>query len=374
MSVRDPPIQRPVPRRPFDFRSADASSPDLSLPPSPDSLPNQLEAKTNNGGGADASSISRTRSVLNLTSSTLFGIYSPTGYSNEREEPSTPWGTGAETPRDRMSIDDGKVSAFSGRNSSLFQKRTSQHVTQTPLPRYLLNLAFRTTLLFCIGMGYGLLVTHLHDDQQLAPFQVEGIIKPSYNWPYLVFWGVAGVGLGSLLPWVDTLWEDIPSSSDPTLEERPSTPGNEGSAGAPIGISQDWNPVVRSIGAFVGIAFAIVSLTLALVNPVLWYLIDRSKPGFLLSAAVGIVGTTVLLSLSPEMMPSPAAAPSISVPVTNASVANGAELYGGLVSQDTIECGTWIISVLFCSCVCFGNIGRRLALKTGRVVAKEEGL
>jgi Insulin-induced protein (INSIG) len=104
------------------------------------------------------------------------------------------------------------------------------------------------------------------------------------------------------------------------------------------------------------------SLTLALVNPVLWYLIDRSKPGFLLSAAVGLVGTTVLLGLNPEMMPSPATLvhPTSTLNATN-SLAN--ETLGGLVTKQTVECGTWFISVLFCSCVCFGNIGRRLALK-----------
>ncbi len=30
------------------------------------------------------------------------------------------------------------------------------------------------------------------------------------------------------------------------------------------------------------------------------------------------------------------------------------------VSAESVGVGTWIASVLFCSCVCFGNIGRRL--------------
>lgn len=108
-----------------------------------------------------------------------------------------------------------------------------------------------------------------------------------------------------------------------------------------------------------------VSLTLALVNPVLWYLIDRSKPGFLLSAFVGLVGTTVLLSLNPEMMPSPASSPSL---MTLNSTATPVVLaLSGIMTQKTIECGTWIISVLFCSTVCFGNIGRRLALQKRQI-------
>jgi hypothetical protein len=33
-----------------------------------------------------------------------------------------------------------------------------------------------------------------------------------------------------------------------------------------------------------------------------------------------------------------------------------------------VESGVWMLSVLFCSCVCFGNIGRRLAWGSSAVV------
>ncbi|KAI9871101.1 MAG: hypothetical protein M1830_003310, partial [Pleopsidium flavum] len=145
-------------------------------------------------------------------------------------------------------------------------------------------------------------------------------------------------------------------------DERPSSRSGSG-------MGADWNPVVRSIGAFIGIAFAIrklpwqstlqVSLTLALVNPVLWYLIDRSKPGFLLSTVVGLTGTAVLLGVNPEIVPPPA------TPSPRASTATAThDILGvdGMITNETIGVGTWIASVLFCSCVCFGNIGRRLAM------------
>lgn len=106
-----------------------------------------------------------------------------------------------------------------------------------------------------------------------------------------------------------------------------------------------------------------VSLTLALVNPVLWYLVDRSKPGFLLSMLVGLAGTAIALSVNPEIVPSPAA-PSPKAGAMNTSHERG--VYNGLVSSEGIGVGIWIASVLFCSCVCFGNIGRRLAGATGR--------
>ena len=96
---------------------------------------------------------------------------------------------------------------------------------------------------------------------------------------------------------------DAPVTSKPSLTSPPQT---------------DWALVIRGIGAFVGIVFAIrrlpwastmqVSLTLALANPFLWYLIDRSKPGFLLSAAVGLGGAALLMGLDPQVMPAPTAA------------------------------------------------------------------
>jgi hypothetical protein len=110
-----------------------------------------------------------------------------------------------------------------------------------------------------MGMGYGVLVKHLHDDRQLAPFQVEGIIKPRNDWRYLGFWGIAGVALGSLLPWVDTLFSA--EEPEPVFDgKRSPSPGKRQDAQETEGgiFGADWTPVVRSVGAFVGIAYAIV--------------------------------------------------------------------------------------------------------------------
>ena len=105
-----------------------------------------------------------------------------------------------------------------------------------------------------------------------------------------------------------------------------------------------------------------ISLTLALVNPVLWYLVDRSKPGFLLSMFVGLVGTGIAYGINPEIVPSPSASPAPAGSILNVTSEYG--VHDGLVSNENISIGTWIASVLFCSSVCFGNIGRRLALGT----------
>ncbi|PVH86709.1 hypothetical protein DL98DRAFT_481729 [Cadophora sp. DSE1049] len=351
MSSSQPQIYHPKPRRPFaPFDQTSAPQ----QPPSPQLAPSE--------------SPSRTHSFLNLTSSTLLGIYSPTGYQAD-DISSTPWGTGAQTPR---------TLSLSAPVPTRPRTKSQAHL---PPPQSTTSSVFalglRSILLFGMGMGYGVLVRHLHDDRQLAPFQVEGIIKPRNDWRYLVFWGVAGVLLGSLMPWVDTLFLD---SGEVAVSGSGEAEGQE--EGSESGIfGADWTPVVRSVGAFVGIAYAIrklpwastlqASLTLALVNPVLWYLVDRSKPGFLLSSFVGATGTALLLASNPDMMPSPASA---SIPKSNKNTTSkylgslGGELGLGGVRRETIEGGIWILSVLFCSCVCFGNIGRRLALSgRGRV-------
>jgi hypothetical protein len=199
----------------------------------------------------------------------------------------------------------------------------------------------------------------------------------------LTFWGLAGVALGALFPWFDRVWENSfgDSGDEAVLENSASAKDDDPST--------DWALAVRAIGAFVGIVFAIVSqpttksllcitnnlqrkvawastlqvsLTLALVNPLLWWLIDRSKPGFLLSAAVGLAGSVVLLGVNPDMMPAPTQVPFRHL--VNATMAGDGDIpiLGGLAQQKTLETGMWMLSVLFCSCVCFGNIGRRLTL------------
>ena len=96
------------------------------------------------------------------------------------------------------------------------------------------------------------------------------------------------------------------------------------------------------------------SLTLALANPVLWFMVDRTKPGFALAAVVGILGTAILLGLKPDVVP-PSAMP------TDAGATASASLdLQRLTSYEGIGVMTWVASVLFCSSVCFGNVGRRL--------------
>lgn len=71
-----------------------------------------------------------------------------------------------------------------------------------------------------------------------------------------MFWGISGVLMGSALPWVDDLYSEyFPGDEGKNVVD----PGGEEGEGEDEGLAARWTPVVRSVGAFVGIAFAIVS-------------------------------------------------------------------------------------------------------------------
>ncbi|KAF2168760.1 hypothetical protein M409DRAFT_20777 [Zasmidium cellare ATCC 36951] len=380
------PILKPRPRRPFELSSAPNSAPPtppsdaMNFPEKLDKLDTSHTSSRMADSGNGSATPSRTRSFLNLTASTLFGIYQPTGFGTETENP-TPWGNGAQTPADsrhgsfdfsRISLPD---SAFErdGANGRVRRRSTQPQVQirkqASYRPRkgfkgYFLPLAGRVVALFGTGVLYGLLISHLHDRQKLAPVAVN---LDRSRWSYLATWGFIGVLLGEALPWADMLWHEDGDEEDG--QGQPRKVGRDVNA---------WLDVVRSIGAFVGIAFAIrklpwqstlqLSLTLALANPAVWYLIDRSPPGFILSTIVALSGTAVLLGINPTLVPAPSPWAVIQGQVAGQESLNetlqavkSEDLVLGLFSQESVGVATWIASVLFVSSVCFGNIGRRLA-------------
>ncbi|KAM0341134.1 hypothetical protein ACHAPU_010149 [Fusarium lateritium] len=368
MADDGPLLIRPVPRRPFDLSLSTPTPPsENSSPPTPIPAQDPQIARFLQPT-PEPTNLSRPQSFKNLTSSTLFGIYSPTTSSSRDrvyDDLDTPWGTGAQTPIQRPGIDDATFDFMKDRSHHI-RRRSSIRSHEPPAPLKASPsagaLVLRGLLLFVLGVGYGVLVTsRFHDESDNLSSGA------AYNWVHLSFWGLAGVALGALFPWFDRVWEDSfgEKNDEAVVEHNVSQAQNDDP-------STDWALAIRAIGAFVGIVFAIrkvawastlqVSLTLALVNPLLWWLIDRSKPGFLLSAAVGLTGSILLLGVNSDMMPSPAHAPFRHL--VNATMASEGEMpiLGGLARQDTLETGMWMLSVLFCSCVCFGNIGRRLTL------------
>jgi hypothetical protein len=205
-----------------------------------------------------------------MTSSTLYGIYDEIGGSTtgERSVADTPWGTGAETPARRLSEDEmatypaesGLGSPDAGlkmkeqaRRGTISRQRRRPTIAQKPQRHGVWRatvIAGKLASLFLFGVVYGVIVSHLHDTRELAAVQVGGV--DSESWTYYASWGIAGIALGSLLPYVDLVSgvdERKPASVEVVEEEK----GREGA------VSGQWNEVVRSVGAFMGIAFAIVS-------------------------------------------------------------------------------------------------------------------
>lgn len=79
-----------------------------------------------------------------------------------------------------------------------------------------------------------------------------------------MFWGISGVLMGSALPWVDDLYSDyFPRDEGKNVVNS----GSEEEEGEDEGLAARWMPVVRSVGAFVGIAFAIVSFSPSEARP-----------------------------------------------------------------------------------------------------------
>ena len=175
----------------------------------------------------------------------------------------TPWGTGAQTPASpgRSFLDDKRPPVIGAFERPSLRKEPSHRSPKsgTVIVAWLL----RSILLFWFGVAYGVVITHLQDNEHLIPVKVGGIDRES--WRYLIFWGVAGVVFGTLLPWIDVFWEES-EAARPADPKTPVTPKqNQGQSDVPEGSEEGvsgWNPAIRSIGAFMGIAFAIVSATL----------------------------------------------------------------------------------------------------------------
>ncbi|KAF2644190.1 hypothetical protein P280DRAFT_226981 [Massarina eburnea CBS 473.64] len=413
-------IYQPKPRRLFTAHPDASDSPSHAFVPTtpphlaasqsrPSDFLAQLNARllrtsyaqqdsTSENGALDSPTFApdRNKSMLNMKS-TLFGIYDEdSGTAGEQSIAETPWGTGAETPawKKGQGQGQGQNTTWEDRNGlgspdtglamKSFPRKgaTDDRVTRSPVGRQATStprrglwhytvVAGKLATLTLFGVVYGVVVSHLHDSRELAAVRVEGVDRES--WVYLASWGFAGLSLGSLLPYIELAWGGTEATSTPP---PPPSAENDGEDTDKT-LSERLNDIVRSVGAFMGIAFAIrrlpwqstlqLTITLALVNPALWYILDRSKPGLSFSLIVTSVLTSFIFLSNPDVLPSPslpATTNATSAPSSAhaASFPPGEDLFAGVVSYETLAIVTWVGSVLFCSCVCFGSIGRRLAV------------
>lgn len=203
-----PLLHRPVPRRPFDLPGDSdhldpySSDADRDVPPR------------------------RSRSAVSLTASTLFGIYGRT-YT---DEPATPSQLTRNNSMADFNFNGLSPLTSSDARPSLAAREEAEVRAHRP-KETASGLVLRGASLFVFGVAYGVIITHLHEGG--AGLRV-GIDRWATG--YLVFWGLAGVGLGSVLPWLDGKDPDVSGAVGRT----------------------EWIPAVRSIGAFVGIAYGIV--------------------------------------------------------------------------------------------------------------------
>ncbi|KAK9390425.1 insulin-induced protein-domain-containing protein [Lipomyces mesembrius] len=191
-----------------------------------------------------------------------------------------------------------------------------------------LSVFVKISLLFSFGVAYGHLVTQLQDNHHVTPTTLN--IDPTGS--FALTWGVLGVLLGALLPFVDSI---SPAILGP---KKSSSSGSSMFA---------WNPIVRAVGVFIGVSYGIRRLpwastlqgavVLAFLNPILWFALDTSANGFILSSLTAILGTGVFAWAYPSHFP---------------------DTIGW--TEDYISVATWIASIFFCSSVCFGTIGRKL--------------
>ena len=251
-------MYRPVPRKNFEVTPASTPSTHPSSPTHESTSPEMLMDNSADG----LSSPSRNRSILNLTTSTLFGIYSGTTSESGREELSTPWGTGAQTPAPRRSIDGSRPGEPRWDCDSQITKPVVRpRRRRTGIRRYYLPLALQTALLAGFGVAFGAIIAHLQESRSITPVPVLVIDnKPTY---YHLSWALFGILLGNALPVLDELWAEntVQDSSDPRGHLRSTSSASDSSQPSESSLGPLWYSAVRSIGAFVGIAFAVVWTT-----------------------------------------------------------------------------------------------------------------
>jgi hypothetical protein len=166
--------------------------------------------------------------------------------------PSTRGGFRESELEERLLRDGLRTTGLDRRATTSPTSPTGRHVPRSTA-RKAFDTALRIVVLFGCGLAYGALIARLHDDRHVAPVRMDNPDRG--GWKYLAFWGAASVALGLVLPWVDS----VGIESDSQMPVKGATTSALQTSGLN---AVEWNDVVRSVGAFVGVAYAIVRIKL----------------------------------------------------------------------------------------------------------------
>ncbi|CAN6621796.1 hypothetical protein TRVA0_008S02784 [Trichomonascus vanleenenianus] len=265
-------------------------------------------------------------SFMNLTTSALSGVFGSQVSLAELNGDVASVGPSRRSSATNLygtSVDQAEIQRPPTRKDSEPHNHTVPAMSSGLVPVSLFALAVRVSALFVFGVAYGQLSRHLHDNHQVTSYTLDIDQTGAFS----LLWGSQGIVLGFLLPFLDWMYPE-------------NRKWRHGKGGA------DWSSIIRAVGAFMGVAYGIRKLSWTstlqaafywgMVNPCLWFILDSTRNGFILSCLVAIVGSTVFAIVFPGHLPA-------------------AEL-----SESYVSVIVWIASVFFCCSICFGNIGRRL--------------
>lgn len=306
--------------------------------------------------GSYKSGDSRSQSFLNLTSSALAGVFGSHASLSElagddgtstpatlkrASRPNTKSSTSSSIDSYKGFLDDANKSLMDSLKNNQHEKHVEPSLRRASLssnpgtvisrraslpaftpatthrlvPLSASSIFIRFMTLFAFGIAYGVFARQIYFNSSVAT-------SSSPSTPYLLIWGAQGVAFGFALPLLDYFF-----SSHLSLVRA---------------VNKDWSMTLRAVFAFLGLGLGVRKLQIesdfqasahwGLMTPFVWYLLDGTRNGFLLSCVAAALGKSALYGMAQQQNQ----------------------------QLDTPAAAVWVASVYFCCSICVGNIGRRI--------------
>jgi len=199
---------------------------------------------------------------MNLTTSALFGIYGPQGLE-DKSEPNSVVGTPRLRPGNGSLSSPRTPSSGSNRIPNLV-KRGDEDQTTTKKRNVQKSWSEgglkRGIPCGVAGMVYGLIIAWLRGKTRLQPITLQG--PQEIDLGYVISWGVLGTIWGYLMSEFDRWWDNYYNTKSERRDDK-----KRKRRGSRVTLFKDqdwrlqWNDIVRCLGAYVGLSFAIVRLS-----------------------------------------------------------------------------------------------------------------